>query len=314
MTFNHIIGHDEIKNILTNSIKTNTLSHAHLFVGEDGIGKSVIARALSIKILGKNENKDYADIINWRINKGKKSIGIKEIQKVIEIINKKPYEGDKKVIIIYNADEVTEEAQNSFLKTIEEPPKGVYIILLAEKAENILDTIKSRCQVHNLNRLNNKQMDDFLNREFSNLSLDEIKLLSNFSEGIPGRAIRFKNDLEFQELRKEVLIILNNIGLSKKFTLDTYEEFFLKHKNNWEEVFNCFISYIRDIIIYKEVNKDGLIVNEDKLSSIRDMSGMFSLKKLNDIINIIKNAGCNLSDNVNYTLVCNLMLLKMQEV
>lgn len=314
MAFNHIIGHDGIKRSLNNSIKNNILSHAHLFVGEDGIGKSLVARDLAIKILDKIEYKDYADIINWKISKGKKSIGIKEIQKVIEIINKKPYEGDKKVIIIYNADEITEEAQNSFLKTIEEPPKGVYIILLAEKGENILDTIKSRCQIHNFNRLNNKEMNEFLNREFLNLSKDEVKLLINFSEGIPGKSIKFKTDLEFQELREEVLRILTNIGLSKKFPLDAYEEFFLKHKNNWHQLLNCFISYIRDIIVYKEVNKDVLIVNEDKISNIKDMSSMFSFNKLNNIINIIKNAGCNLSNNVNYTLVCNLMLLKMQEV
>lgn len=85
-----------IKSQIENSIKLNRLSHASIFVGEDGLGKSLFAEELAIKILGKNEIKQYVDIIELKLFKNKKSIGIEEIKYIIEEINKKPYEGDKK--------------------------------------------------------------------------------------------------------------------------------------------------------------------------------------------------------------------------
>src|SRR3712207_8310639 len=89
---------------------------------------------------------------------------------LIEEINKKPYEGDNKVVIVYNADKMTMQAQNAFLKTIEEPPFGVYIFLLCENSESILDTIKSRCQIHKLNPLSFDEMKIFLQTNYKDLT------------------------------------------------------------------------------------------------------------------------------------------------
>nr|WP_242947181.1 AAA family ATPase [Clostridium haemolyticum] len=76
-------------------------------MGEDGIGKSLMAREIALKILGKVEKRDYVDIIQWRIEKNKQSIGVDNIRDIIKEVNKKPYEEDKKVIIIYEAERMT---------------------------------------------------------------------------------------------------------------------------------------------------------------------------------------------------------------
>ena len=191
MSFYRIIGHDIIKSQIENSIKMGRLSHASIFVGEDGIGKSLFAEELAVKILGKDEIKQYVDIIKLKLFKNKKSIGIEEIKYIIEEINKKPYEGDKKVVILYNSDKLTEAAQNALLKTIEEPPQGSFIILLCEKLDGILDTVKSRCQIYKLNRLNSKDMKVFLNSKFPRLSDQELISIMAFSDGVPGRAEKF---------------------------------------------------------------------------------------------------------------------------
>ena len=146
MSFESIIGHELIKKEIENSIDTGKFSHAHLIVGEDGIGKSLLAREIALKVLGKDEDRDYVDIIKWKIEKNKQSIGVDSIRDIIKEVNRKPYEGDKKVVIVYNAEKMTTEAQNAFLKTIEEPPTGVLIILLSENLEMMLETIRSRCQ------------------------------------------------------------------------------------------------------------------------------------------------------------------------
>ena len=87
-----IVGHDNIKRYFIDAIKGGTLSHAHLLVGENGIGKSLLAKEFASRILGKSEIKEYVDIIEFRSGKNKKSIGVDEIRAIIEEVSKKPYE------------------------------------------------------------------------------------------------------------------------------------------------------------------------------------------------------------------------------
>lgn len=161
-----IIGHNEIRAYFLNALSSNALSHAHLIVGENGIGKSLIAREFAARILGEKEYRKHIDIIEFRNTKNKKTIGIGEIRDIIEEVNKKPYEGSNKVVIIYNGDSITIPAQNALLKTIEEPPGGVYVFILCENYEMILETVKSRCQVHRLNRLNLEEIKAFIQKKY----------------------------------------------------------------------------------------------------------------------------------------------------
>lgn len=309
-----IVGHDNVKLQVTNSIEKGRFSHAHIIAGEEGIGKSLIAKNIAIRLLGKEINKQYVDIIEFKLQKDKKSIGIDEIKAIIEETNKKPYEGDKKVILLYSADKMTEAAQNAFLKTIEEPPSGIFIILLCEKLERILDTIKSRCQTYKLNRLNENEMLVFLKNRFPNISEEELKIINAFSDGIPGRAERFAEDESLKEIRNNTVSILKDICQNKLEYILHNEEFLIKYKGEWQEVFTWFLAYIRDILLYKETGNNELIINIDKIDEIKDMAEMFSFNKLSAIINIIKDTRKKLERNVNPVLVFDSMLVKMQEV
>ncbi|GCD08384.1 DNA polymerase III subunit delta' [Clostridium tagluense] len=314
MSFESIIGHNNIKNQISKSINLDKLSHAHLLVGEDGIGKSILARNIGFKILGKNKDMQYVDLVEWHIEKSKSTIGVNSIRTLIEEINKKPYEGDKKVIIIYEADKMTTQAQNAFLKTIEEPPKNVTILLLCENLEVILDTIKSRCQIHKLKSLTVDEMEKFLKINHPSLSLEETKVIVAFSDGIPGRAEKFLFDNNFKNIRNitlEILLKLSKVGTEE---LMKYEKKLSDQKENFKEILTAFLSYIRDTIIYKEIEEENIIINIDKLLSIKELANIFSFNKLNGIINIINDTRENLDRNVNPGLTFQVMLLKMQEV
>lgn len=311
MNFDNIIGHENIKKQINTSIEMGMFSHAHLIIGENGIGKSLLAKSIGLKLLGKNVYREYADIVEFKVPKNKQTIGIKYVvEEIIDEINKKPYEGDRKVIIIYEADKMTVDAQNAFLKTIEEPPMGVFIILLCENLEAILETIKSRCQIHKLQRLNAEEMQRFLKRKYENLSVNEIKAITAFSDGIPGRAEKFMEDEAFKEIRNNTISILTDINTNRPREFLKYEDFFLKYKGDWQEVLTWFLSYIRDVLIYKETGKEELIVNLDKLPIIKDIASMFSFSRLNDIIVIVNETRQKLERNVNYSLTFNSMLLK----
>lgn len=311
MSFQNIIGHEEIKKQIDRSIDSGMFSHAHLIVGENGIGKSLVARSIGLKLLGKDVDRDYADIVEFKVAKNKQSIGIKEVtERIIPEINKKPYEGDRKIIIVYEANKMTVDAQNAFLKTIEEPPKGVFIILLSESLEIILETIRSRCQIHKLQRLNFKEMQAFLTRDYPNLSFSESKTIAAFSDGIPGRAQKFIEDEDFKYVRDTTISVLADIYSKNEGDFLHYEEFFTKYKNDWQEVLTWVLSYIRDILVYKETGIEELVVNFDKIQKIKDMASMFSFNRLSDIIDIVNDTKQKLQRNVNPSLAFSSMLLR----
>ncbi|KEI16431.1 DNA polymerase III subunit delta' [Clostridium haemolyticum] len=314
MSFENIIGHDLIKKEINNSINSGKFFHAHLIIGEDGIGKSLMAREIALKILGKVEKRDYVDIIQWRIEKNKQSIGVDNIRDIIKEVNKKPYEEDKKVIIIYEAERMTTEAQNAFLKTIEEPPKGVFIILLSSNLQFMLETIKSRCQVHKLKRLNFKDMERYIKREYPNLDDNEVRQVIIFSDGIPGRCKIFLEDESFKEIRHNIIKILFMLQKKEKYIIKEYEKFFYKFKDNWDEILSSFTAYIRDIILYKELGNSEIIINIDYIKEIKELSNIYSLKQLNKLANIIIDVRDNLDKRVNSALAFDVMLLNMQEV
>ena len=124
------IGHEALINNFKQRCLKNTLSHAHLIAGEDGVGKGKLANILAKFILNGDLDREYVDIINYSSEKS--SFGVDDVRDIIEEVYKKPFEKDKKVIIIYEGNKLTIQAQNALLKTIEEPPKGVYIIILCK--------------------------------------------------------------------------------------------------------------------------------------------------------------------------------------
>lgn len=314
MSFQDIIGHETVKNEIEKSISQGNFSHAHLITGEDGLGKSIIAKEAALKILGKKENRNYVDIIEWHIDKNRQSIGIDDIRNIIIEVNKKPFEGDKKVIIIYEADKMTIDAQNAFLKTVEEPPKGVTLIMLCENLELILDTIKSRCQIHKLKRLNVEEMKAFILREYPNMQDDILNQVIRFSQGIPGRSKLFLEDEAFKDIRKTVMEIILLLNKKEKHIVKSYEKFFYKYRNDWENILSCFISYVRDVIIYKELKNNDLIINNDKENEINQLSNIYSFKELNKMMDIINDTREKIERKVNLTMAFDMMLLKMQEV
>ena len=154
----------------------------------------------------------------------------------------------------------------------------------------------------------------FLKINYPDLSLEEIRVIVAFSDGIPGKAEKFMVDTNFKEIRNitlEILLKLNSVGTEE---LIKYEKKLSNQKENFNKILTAFLSYIRDTIIYKEIEEENLIINIDKLLSIKELANIFSFNKLNGIIKIINDTRENLDRNVNPGLAFEVMLFKMQEV
>ena len=305
------IGHKEVREIFNTLVDKNALSHAHLIIGEKGIGKGRLAQSFAMKILGKEENKEYADIVNYRLRE--KSIGIDEVRTIIQEVNKKPFEGHKKVIIIHEGNKLTIQAQNALLKTIEEPPKGVFIIILCESGDLILDTIKSRCQLYKLSPLKLNEMELFMGTKFNRLEEESKKAAIAYSGGIPGKAEQFINDDKLSNLRETVCGLLTDINSKDKEIVIKYEEKLKNYKEEWEQVLQVMVSFIRDISIYKEIENKELVINSDKIHEIDKLSKELSFIKLEKMVRIIDDVRENLRSNTNFPLSIDVMIIGLME-
>lgn len=136
--FSDVIGQDHIVSVLQNSIKQNNISHAYLFAGSRGTGKTSVARIFSREI-GTGANDLYE--IDAASNRG-----IDDIREIRESVNTLPFESQYKVYIVDEVHMLTKEAFNALLKTLEEPPAHVVFILATTEMEKLPETVVSRCQ------------------------------------------------------------------------------------------------------------------------------------------------------------------------
>ena len=305
------IGHEALINNFKQRCLKNTLSHAHLIAGEDGVGKGKLANILAKFILNGYLDREYVDIINYSSEKS--SFGVDDVRDIIEEVYKKPFEKDKKVIIIHEGNKLTIQAQNALLKTIEEPPKGVYIIILFESLELILDTIKSRCEIYKLKPLTKSELYEYIKIKKFNYDENEIKSAIAFSEGVPGRIDRYFNDDKLRELRNNIVILIKNLNKNDLEAILQQEESFSNLKNDKEEVLNIFGLFIRDILINKEIENEEFIINSDKLEDIKELTKEMSFKKLNNMIKTIEEARRNIKSNVSWGMMLRVMLMGFME-
>jgi len=137
-SFEEVLGQDHIVPILKNAVKTGRISHAYLFSGSRGTGKTSLAR-----ILAKEAGCSDIDLIEID---AASSRGIDEIRALREAVRFSPMRGNVKVYIIDEAHMLTKEAFNALLKTLEEPPAHTIFILATTELDKMPETIISRCQ------------------------------------------------------------------------------------------------------------------------------------------------------------------------
>ena len=137
-SFDEVLGQDHIVTILKNAVKLGRVSHAYLFAGTRGTGKTSVARILAKEIGCANVDLIEIDAASSR--------GIDEIRALREAVNFTPLSGEVKVYIIDEVHMLTKEAFNALLKTLEEPPSHVVFILATTELEKVPETIVSRCQ------------------------------------------------------------------------------------------------------------------------------------------------------------------------
>ena len=158
--FSDIIGNDKLKKELIHSVEINKTSHSYLFIGTEGIGKKLIAEEFAKMLLAVKDTENSPDFSI--IEPDGNSIKIEQIREFQKKVSEKPIISNKKVCIINDSDKMTVEAQNCLLKTLEEPPEFVTIILIGSNENSFLSTIKSRCMILHFEKISDEQIQKYL--------------------------------------------------------------------------------------------------------------------------------------------------------
>ena len=241
-----------------------------------------------------------------------KTIKREAIDELIDSINQKPYESERKIYIINDSEDMTVQAANTFLKTLEEPIGNTIIILLTESSNLLLPTIASRCQILKFKKIDEKHLINYIKGKY-NLNDDLAKLIAYYSRGVVKKAeeIAQGND-NILEQRKNIIKIYDKIIKSDKNIIFEYEDYFEENKDNIDKIIEILMVWQRDIY-FKKYNLDNLIINTDSLDLLDDHSKIIKTQNIDKIIKYLQTVSNDTRNSINYKLVIDNMLIKLQE-
>lgn len=295
MNFSNIIGNEDIKVLLDNLIKTNSLVHSYMFMGVDGIGKMLFANDFAKMILCQNEtkacnscsscikfdSKNHPDFMQIDSEDGK-SIKINQIRLLQEKISEKPIISNEKVYIINNSDLMTVEAQNCLLKTLEEPPEYAVIILVLSNENKLLSTIKSRCTKVAFQKLTNNELMKYANS--NNLELNSSLL--SVCDGSISKLLNLQTNIESYNLLDDIIASFSNDNI---IDIWNKSEILYKSKDNIIQL----LEYFNNVFL-------------EKLKNTKDTKYISAIKTVEDTKN-------KLSNNSNYDMCIDNLLLQIWE-
>ncbi len=313
--FDDLVGQNEIVNIIKNEILNNKLSHAYLFSGPRGTGKTstakIISRMINCENLGDDgvpcnkcescvhfsENSDIIEIDAASNN------GVDEIRELRDKVNLVPTYGKYKVYIIDEVHMLTTQAFNALLKTLEEPPAHVIFILATTEFFKIPETIVSRCQKFQFSKFS---LNDIVNRlryistqESISASEDVLFEIARLADGGLRDAINMLDQLSSfnsNGIKLEDVYLLNGVVSY----MDFYDLLSNMKNCNWEQIIVFFeefdrngkdferfiedlISFVSEILLYL-VNNDFRSSIKEKNELIKKVSSFFSKENLYDFI------------------------------
>ncbi|MBW2609663.1 MAG: DNA polymerase III subunit delta' [Deltaproteobacteria bacterium] len=336
--FSQIIGQERAIGFLKRVMTGEKIPHAYMFTGIPGVGKATTAMAMTQAVncdeplngegCGRCRscrqvmNGNFADLIF--VEPDGQNIKIEQIRDINRTLCFKPVSGRYRVCIIRKAELMTEEAANSFLKTLEEPPPGNILVLKVVESLDLLPTIVSRCQKIPFQPLPVRLIAEWLRNE-KDMDEENASVAANLSEGSLGRAIHICDSDFFEERQDFISRLIQLPGLSSEQALEMAMEYSGKAKKKVSDasdksytglfdLLGIWKTWYRDLILMKVKGPADLLLNRDFSRKLKNISKNFKTENLIDSFFIVDQAQRDLIRNPNIGLMMENTVLALKRL
>jgi DNA polymerase III subunit delta' len=326
MGFAEFVGHEKQVETLRQALLNRRLHHAYLFVGPDGVGKRTLALALAQAIHCAELESDFcgtcgacraiqkgnhADVRLLEPLSNKKDISIQQVRELEKALSLRSFSGRQKVAIIDPATLMNWPAQNALLKTLEEPPQGCVLILIASNAGGLLPTVRSRAFVLSFAPLPRQLVVGFLISK-NGKTKEQAQFIAALTMGSLGAASKIEN----QKLMEKRLHWMNTlVSLTPgnyRAALNAAEAL----AGNREETLK-FLEWAglwyHDLLTFRVAHTQDQIVNLDMLQQIEEQSARIEEDQLFSLLSKTGEASRRIQRNVNRRMVVEDLLLRAVE-
>ena len=326
--FRDILGQKSVIAHMKKAVSMGKTSHAYILNGEKGMGKKLLAHAFSMTLQCEQgsdepcmecrsckqvEGKNHPDI-KWITHEKSGTISVEIIRdQLVNDMPIKPYSSKYKIYIIDEGEKMTPAAQNTLLKTIEEPPSYGIVIILTSNKEMLLQTILSRCVSLNLRPLKDEEMKRYL-ISHENVPDYQAAMAVRFAGGNLGRAIDIITSEDFIGIKDDVVRALKHVG---KMTASDINQLVKEHavyKEDMDTYLNLIIMWFRDVLLYKASEHKNCLMFESEASVIEKQAREVSYDGVQEILIEIDNLKSRLKSNVNFDITLELLFIKIREV
>ncbi len=304
--------------IIESDKKANALSHAYLFLCQDKTYLKEYLKVLSKLIMCESiepclscrscrliDSGIHSDVMFYP--KGDKGLNVEEVTDLINECYIKPIEGNRKLFVLLSAEEMNATAQNKLLKTLEEPPENVIILLGASSEFPLLQTIKSRVKKIELSYLSDGVIFDALKDDCNNI--ERLNEAISCSDKTIGKTLEIYNDEDFisqQYLAKDIIV-----NMQKSSDVLLYVDKIEKSKVDKSDLFNILEIIFEDIMYILE-NKKELVKNKISFEIFENSKG-FSLGSVLHAIEVLNESKKRRNFNANETMLTEWVLFQILE-
>lgn len=319
MGFEEIKGQDNAINLIQAGFQTGRISHAYLFYGLKGIGKSSTARIFARQLNCSNSSPtgpcdtcpsclkaltgNHPELI-WAEPEGK-NIKIGQMRTIREKAYYKCYEGAYKVIMIDEVQLLTEEAANCLLKVLEEPPLNTVFILIAQDTSALPTTLLSRCQ-----QIPFKPLSENLIGEILKGKGIETSLPLSLAKGSVGKAIELINNYDGEQLVRNICLLLEGLPTMSYQDIFSWAEKTEKERELVEASLDIMGTVFRDQLVAKSIGNDQMLL----LGQGDYLSTDIPKEKCLQALDIITRSQDLLNRNANTRLVLEVLLINLRNI
>ncbi len=334
-----MIGHEWAVNLLRRHLIEKRVRHAYLITGPPSVGKRTLALRFlqAIACIDPPTEGEYCGVcrackaINKTIHpdlhlvipeENERSIKVDQIRALRAKLSLSPYEGDRRIALIVGFHQATEQAANALLKTLEEPPPDVVLILTSLSAESLLPTIVSRCEVISLRSLPITKLVDHLVSQGEDE--ERAHLLAGLSGGRPGYALAFANNPELLERRSRLLDEMQElIGVGRIERFGYVEDWNDRLRRRYPspddqrkeciDVLELWLGFWRDVMLTRFGSKIA-IGNPDRLDEIVMLSEQIPESQIAQAVHAFQDTIIAIDNNANLRLALETLMLDFPRV